>query len=85
LKAGSADRVFLFYEKFITQSKYPEHSLSLRDECFPVEFRPFLILDWGYARVLFVILTYARKGIPFCASQTQVTLPSGRGGQTLVG
>jgi len=63
-----------------------EHSLILAAmSCFPVEFRPLLILDRGYARVsLFIHLR--EEGIPFlCRAKRSVMvyLPGQTKGQTL--
>jgi hypothetical protein len=63
-----------FMKKFIYKSQnILEHSLILAAmSCFPVEARPFLILDRGYARVsLFIHLR--EEGIPFlCRAKRSV-------------
>jgi len=63
-----------FMKKFIYKSQnILEHSLILAAmSCFPVEFRPLLILDRGYARVaLFIHLR--EDGIPFlCRAKRSV-------------
>jgi len=61
-----------------------EHSLILAAmSCFPVEFRPLLILDRGYARV--ALLIYLRQeGIPFlCRAKRSVMVYLNGKGQTL--
>ena len=76
-----------FMKRFIRKSQnILEHSLILAAvSCFPVEFRPLLILDRGYARVdLFVRLH--NEGIPFLCRVTRsvmVYLPGQRKGKTL--
>jgi hypothetical protein len=57
-----------FMKKFIHKSQnILEHSLILAAmSCFPVEFRPLLILDRGYARVALLIQLH-KKGFLFCA------------------
>jgi hypothetical protein len=76
-----------FMKKFIHKSQnILEHSLILAAmSCFPVEFRPLLILDRGYARVgLFIHLR--QQGIPFlCRAKRSVMvyLPGKTQGQTL--
>ena len=76
-----------FMKKFIHKSQnILEHSLILAAmSCFPVEFRPFLILDRGYARVaLFIHLR--EEGIPFlCRAKRSVMvyLKGQTQGQTL--
>jgi len=76
-----------FMKKFIYKSQnILEHSLILAAmSCFPVEARPFLILDRGYARVsLFIHLR--EEGIPFlCRAKRSVMVYfQGQGkGQTL--
>jgi hypothetical protein len=63
-----------FMKRFIHKSQnILEHSLILAAmSCFPVEFRPLLILDRGYARVaLFIHLR--EEGIPFlCRAKRSV-------------
>jgi len=74
-------------KKFIHKSQnILEHSLILAAmSCFPVEFRPLLILDRGYARVsLFIHLR--EEGIPFlCRAKRSVMvyLQGQTKGQTL--
>jgi hypothetical protein len=61
-----------------------EHSLILAAmSCFPIEFRPLLILDRGYARVaLFIELR--QEGIPFlCRAKRSVLVYLNGKGQTL--
>jgi hypothetical protein len=61
-----------------------EHSLILAAmSCFPIEFRPLLILDRGYARVaLFIQLR--QEGIPFlCRAKRSVMVYLNGKGQTL--
>jgi hypothetical protein len=76
-----------FMKKWISQSQnILEHSLILAAmSCFPVEVRPFLILDRGYARVsLFIHLR--KEGIPFlCRAKKSVMvyLAGQTQGQTL--
>jgi hypothetical protein len=76
-----------FMKKFIHKSQnILEHSLILAAmSCFPVEFRPLLILDRGYARVaLFIHLR--QEGIPFLCRGTRSVMVYLRGqtkGQTL--
>ena len=76
-----------FMKKFIHKSQnILEHSLILAAmSCFPVEFRPLLILDRGYARVsLFIHLR--EEGIPFlCRAKRSVMvyLQGQTRGQTL--
>ena len=76
-----------FMKQFIHKSQnILEHSLILAVmSCFPIEARPFLILDRGYARVaLFIHLR--EEGIPFlCRAQRSVMvyLQGQRKGQTL--
>jgi len=76
-----------FMKKFIHKSQnILEHSLILAAmSCFPVEFRPLLILDRGYARVaLFIHLR--EEGIPFLcrAKRSVMVYLAGRTqGQTL--
>ena len=76
-----------FMKRFIHKSQnILEHSLILAAmSCFPVEFRPFLILDRGYARVgLFIHLR--EEGIPFlCRAKRSVMvyLQGQRKGKTL--
>ncbi len=76
-----------FMKKFIHKSQnILEHSLILAAmSCFPVELRPLLILDRGYARV--ALLNHLQKeGIPFlCRARrtVMVYLPGQSRGQTL--
>jgi len=76
-----------FMKKFIHKSQnILEHGLILAAmSCFPVEVRPFLILDRGYARVaLFIHLR--KEGIPFlCRAKKSVMvyLSGQTKGQTL--
>jgi hypothetical protein len=76
-----------FIKKLIPKSQnILEHSLILAAmSCFPVEFRPLLILDRGYARVaLFIHLR--EEGIPFlCRAKRSVMvyLQGQTQGQTL--
>ncbi len=76
-----------FIKRFIHKSQnILEHSLILAAmSCFPVEFRPLLILDRGYARVaLFIHLR--EEGIPFlCRAKRSVMvyLPGQIKGKTL--
>jgi hypothetical protein len=76
-----------FMKKFIHKSQnILEHSLILAAmSCFPIEFRPLLILDRGYARVaLFIHLR--EEGIPFlCRAKRSVMvyLQGQTKGQTL--
>ncbi|MCX5905955.1 MAG: transposase [Deltaproteobacteria bacterium] len=76
-----------FMKKLIHKSQnILEHSLILAAmSCFPVEVRPFLILDRGYARVaLFIHLR--KEGIPFlCRAKKSVMvyLSGQTQGQTL--
>jgi len=63
-----------FMKKFIYKSQnILEHSLILAAmSCFPVEARPFLILDRGYARVSLFIHLW-EEGIPFlCRAKRSV-------------
>ena len=63
-----------FMKKFIYKSQnILEHSLILAAmSCFPVEFRPLLILDRGYARVALLIQLH-QEGIPFlCRAKRSV-------------
>jgi hypothetical protein len=63
-----------FMKRFIHKSQnILEYSLILAAmSCFPVEFRPLLILDRGYARVALLILL-RREGIPFlCRAKRNV-------------
>jgi hypothetical protein len=61
-----------------------EHSLILATmSCFPVEFRPVLILDRGYARVA-LLLHLRQEGIPFlCRAKRSVMIYLNGKGQTL--
>jgi Transposase DDE domain len=74
-----------FMERLIYKSQnILEHSLILAAmSCFPVEFRPLLILDRGYARVaLFIQLR--QEGIPFlCRAKRSVMVYLNGKGQTL--
>jgi hypothetical protein len=63
-----------FMKKFIHKSQnILEHSLILAAmSCFPVEFRPLLILDRGYARVA-LLIHLRQEGIPFlCRAKRSV-------------
>jgi hypothetical protein len=63
-----------FMKKFIHKSQnILEHSLILAAmSCFPVEFRPLLILDRGYARVA-LFIHFREEGIPFlCRAKRSV-------------
>ena len=63
-----------FMKKFIHKSQnILEHSLILAAmSCFPVEFRPLLILDRGYARVA-LFIDFREEGIPFlCRAKRSV-------------
>jgi hypothetical protein len=63
-----------FMKKFIHKSQnILEHSLILAAmSCFPVEFRPLLILDRGYARVA-LLIQLRQEGIPFlCRAKRSV-------------
>jgi hypothetical protein len=63
-----------FMEKFIYKSQnILEHSLILAAmSCFPVEVRPLLILDRGYARVA-LLIRLRQEGIPFlCRAKRSV-------------
>jgi hypothetical protein len=55
-----------FMKRFIHKSQnILEHSLILAAmSCFPIEFRPLLILDRGYARVS-LLIQLRQEGIPF--------------------
>jgi hypothetical protein len=76
-----------FMKEFIHKSQnILEHTLILAAmSCFPVEFRPLLILDRGYARV--ALLIHLRgEGIPFlCRAKRSVMvyLPGQTKGQTV--
>jgi len=61
-----------------------EHSLILATmSCFPVEFRPVLILDRGYARVA-LLIHLRQEGIPFlCRAKRSVMIYLNGKGQTL--
>jgi hypothetical protein len=61
-----------------------EHSLILAAmSCFPVEFRPLLILDRGYARVA-LLIQLRQAGIPFlCRAKRNVMVYLNAKGQTL--
>jgi hypothetical protein len=74
-------------KKFIHKSQnILEHSLILAAmSCFPVEFRPLLILDRGYARVA-LLIHFREEGIPFlCRARRSVMvyLQGQRQGKTL--
>jgi hypothetical protein len=63
-----------FMKRFIYKSQnILEHSLILAAmSCFPVEFRPLLILDRGYARVA-LLIHLRQEGIPFlCRAKRSV-------------
>ena len=63
-----------FMERLIHKSQnILEHSLILAAmSCFPVEFRPLLILDRGYARVN-LLIQLRQEGIPFlCRAKRSV-------------
>jgi len=74
-----------FMKKFIYKSQnILEHSLILAAmSCFPVEFRPLLILDRGYARVA-LLIQLRQEGIPFlCRAKRSVMVYLNGKGQTL--
>ena len=76
-----------FMKRFIHKSQnILEHSLILAAmSCFPVEFRPLLILDRGYARVA-LLIHLREEGIPFlCRAKRSVMvyLQGQRKGKTL--
>ena len=74
-----------FMKKFIHKSQnILEHSLILASmSCFPVEFRPLLILDRGYARVA-LLIQLRQEGIPFlCRAKRSVMVYLNGKGQTL--
>ena len=76
-----------FMKKFIHKSQnILEHSLILAAmSCFPVEVRPLLILDRGYARVA-LLIHLREEGIPFlCRAKRSVMvyLPGQIKGKTL--
>jgi hypothetical protein len=76
-----------FMKKFIHKSQnILEHSLILAAmSCFPVECRPLLILDRGYARVA-LLIDFREEGIPFlCRARRSVMvyLQGQRQGKTL--
>jgi len=76
-----------FMKRFIHKSQnILEHSLILAAmSCFPVEGRPLLILDRGYARVS-LLIHLRQEGIPFlCRAKRSVMvyLQGQRKGQTL--
>jgi hypothetical protein len=76
-----------FMNKFIHKSRnILEHSLILAAmNCFPIEFRPLLILDRGYARVS-LFMDLRKEGIPFLCRATRsvmVYLPGQTKGKTL--
>jgi Transposase DDE domain len=63
-----------FIKRFIYKSQnILEHSLILAAmSCFPVEFRPLLILDRGYARVA-LLMHLREEGVPFlCRAKRSV-------------
>ena len=74
-----------FMKKFIHKSQnILEHSLILAAmSCFPVEFRPLLILDRGYSRVA-LLIQLRQEGIPFlCRAKRSVMVYLNGKGQTL--
>jgi len=74
-----------FMKKFIYKSQnILEHSLILAAmSCFPVELRPLLILDRGYARVA-LLIQLRQEGIPFlCRAKHSVMVYLNGKGQTL--
>jgi hypothetical protein len=74
-----------FMEKWIHKSQnILEHSLILAAmSCFPVEFRPLLILDRGYARVA-LLIQLRQEGIPFlCRAKRSVMVYLNAKGKTL--
>jgi hypothetical protein len=76
-----------FMKRFIHKSQnILEHSLILAAmSCFPIEFRPLLILDRGYARVA-LLIHLRQEGIPFlCRAKRSVMvyLQGQTKGQTL--
>lgn len=74
-----------FMKKFIHKSQnILEHSLILAAmSCFPVEVRPLLILDRGYARVA-LLIQLRQEGIPFlCRAKRSVMVYLNGKGQTL--
>jgi hypothetical protein len=74
-----------FMKKLIHKSQnILEHSLILAAmSCFPVEFRPLLILDRGYARVS-LLIHLRQEGIPFlCRAKRSVMVYLNGKGQTL--
>ena len=74
-----------FMKKFIYKSQnILEHSLILAAmSCFPIEFRPLLILDRGYARVA-LLIQLRQEGIPFlCRAKRSVMVYLNGKGQTL--
>ena len=74
-----------FMKKFIHKSQnILEHSLILAAmSCFPVEFRPLLILDRGYARVS-LLIHLRQEGIPFlCRAKRSVMVYLNGKGKTL--
>ena len=74
-----------FMKKFIHKSQnILEHSLILAAmSCFPVEVRPLLILDRGYARVA-LLVQLRQEGIPFlCRAKRSVMVYLNGKGQTL--
>ena len=74
-----------FMKRFIHKSQnILEHSLILAAmSCFPVEVRPLLILDRGYARVA-LLVQLRQEGIPFlCRAKRSVMVYLNGKGQTL--
>jgi len=76
-----------FMKKLIYKSQnILEHNLILAAmSCFPVEFRPLLILDRGYARVA-LLIDLREEGIPFLCRATRSVMVYLKGqtkGQTL--
>jgi len=74
LKARAPIAFSCFMKRFIHKSQnILEHSLILAAmSCFPVEFRPLLILDRGYARVS-LLIQLRQEGIPFlCRAKRSV-------------
>jgi hypothetical protein len=74
-----------FMKRFIHKSQnILEYSLILAAmSCFPVEFRPLLILDRGYARVA-LLIHLRQEGIPFlCRAKRSVMVYLNGKGHTL--
>jgi hypothetical protein len=74
-----------FMKRFIHKSQnILEHSLILAAmSCFPVECRPLLILDRGYARVA-LLIKFREEGIPFlCRAKKNVMVYLQGKGKTL--